>query len=124
MLNVLCLGVSDVPWMKAMTAASRLPFRLLPLWWREQRSRGLPAENGYSADNGTVKGIPGGARLWHPWLRINRVMRVMLHTRWSAEPSRQTRKPLNVKRVARRFRRILTRAELGPFRPYDLRHSY
>jgi hypothetical protein len=25
------------------------------------------------------------ARLWHPWLRINRVRRVMLHTRWSAE---------------------------------------
>jgi hypothetical protein len=22
-------------------------------------------------------------RLWHPWLRINRVLRVMLHTRWS-----------------------------------------
>jgi hypothetical protein len=26
-----------------------------------------------------------GARLWHPWLRISRVLRVMLHTRWSAE---------------------------------------
>jgi hypothetical protein len=25
------------------------------------------------------------ARLWHLWLRINRVRRVMLHTRWSAE---------------------------------------
>ena len=25
------------------------------------------------------------ARLWPPWLRINRVLRVMLHTRWSAE---------------------------------------
>jgi len=24
-------------------------------------------------------------RLWHPCLRINRVLRVMLHTRWSAE---------------------------------------
>ena len=23
--------------------------------------------------------------LCHPWLRINRVLRVMLHTRWSAE---------------------------------------
>jgi hypothetical protein len=23
------------------------------------------------------------ARLWHPWLRINRVLRVMLHERWS-----------------------------------------
>ena len=25
------------------------------------------------------------ARLWNPWLRINRVFRVILHTRWSAE---------------------------------------
>ena len=24
------------------------------------------------------------ARLWHPWLRINRVLSIMLHTRWSA----------------------------------------
>ena len=23
--------------------------------------------------------------LWHSWLRINRVLRVMLHMRWSAE---------------------------------------
>ena len=25
------------------------------------------------------------SRLWHLWLRINRVLRVMLHTRWSEE---------------------------------------
>jgi hypothetical protein len=25
------------------------------------------------------------ARLWHPCIPINRVLRVMLHTRWSAE---------------------------------------
>ena len=25
------------------------------------------------------------ARLWHPWLRINRILRTMLHERWSAE---------------------------------------
>jgi hypothetical protein len=25
------------------------------------------------------------ARLWQPWVRINRVLRVMLQTRWSAE---------------------------------------
>ena len=24
-------------------------------------------------------------RLWHPWLRINRALRVVLQTRWSAE---------------------------------------
>jgi hypothetical protein len=23
------------------------------------------------------------ARLWHPWLRINRLLRAMLHERWS-----------------------------------------
>ena len=31
------------------------------------------------------------ARLWHPWLRINRVLRVMLHTHWSAEAWAQVR---------------------------------
>jgi len=31
------------------------------------------------------------ARLWHPWLRINRVLRVMLQTRWSAEAWDQVR---------------------------------
>jgi hypothetical protein len=31
------------------------------------------------------------ARLWHPWLRINRVLRVMLHTPWSAETWSQVR---------------------------------
>jgi len=28
------------------------------------------------------------ARLWHPWLRINRVLRVMLRTRWSTSACR------------------------------------
>jgi hypothetical protein len=31
------------------------------------------------------------ARLWHAWLRINRVPRVMLHTHWSAEAWSQVR---------------------------------
>ena len=31
------------------------------------------------------------ARLWHPWLRINRVLRVMLQTRWNAEAWSQVR---------------------------------
>jgi len=31
------------------------------------------------------------ARLWHPRLRINRVLRVMLHTHWSAEAWSQVR---------------------------------
>jgi hypothetical protein len=31
------------------------------------------------------------ARLCHPWLRINRILRAMLHTRWSAEAWAQVR---------------------------------
>ena len=31
------------------------------------------------------------ARLWHPWLRINRVLRAMLTTRWNAEAWPQVR---------------------------------
>ena len=31
------------------------------------------------------------ARLWHPWLRINRILRVTLRTRWSAEAWSQVR---------------------------------
>jgi hypothetical protein len=31
------------------------------------------------------------ARLWHPWLRINRVLRAMLQTRWSAAAWPQVR---------------------------------
>ena len=31
------------------------------------------------------------AGLWPPWLRINRVLRVMLHTRWSTEAWSQVR---------------------------------
>jgi hypothetical protein len=31
------------------------------------------------------------ARLWHRWRRINRVLRVMLHTHWSTEAWSQIR---------------------------------
>jgi hypothetical protein len=37
------------------------------------------------------RGVNTYTRLWHPWLRINRVLRVMLHTRWSAEAWSQVR---------------------------------
>jgi hypothetical protein len=47
------------------------------------------------------------ARLWHLRLRINRVLRVMLHTRWSAEA-------WLVVRVE--FRRALAAAERDPGR--------
>jgi integrase len=38
-------------------------------------------------------------------------------------PSRQTGRPLNIKRLGRQFRSLLQSAELGPFKLYDLRHS-
>jgi hypothetical protein len=47
------------------------------------------------------------ARLWLPWLRINRVLRVMLHTRWSAEAWTQVRVEF---REARALRSQIRRA--------------
>jgi hypothetical protein len=44
----------------------------------------------FSQDQGTDV-TDTDARLWHPWLRIDRVLRVMLHTRWSAEAWSQVR---------------------------------
>jgi hypothetical protein len=45
--------------------------------------------------------------LWHPWLRINRVLRVMLQTRWSAEAWSQVR--VGVQESARASERDPTR---------------
>ena len=42
------------------------------------------------------------ARLWHPWLRINRVLRVMLHTCRSAEAWAQVRVELRKALALRR----------------------
>jgi len=46
------------------------------------------------------------ARLCHPWLRVNRVLRVMLHTHWSAEAWAEIRvefkKPLALRSEIRR----------------------
>ena len=36
-------------------------------------------------------GMNDDARLWHPWLRMNRVLRVMLQTSWSTEAWAQVR---------------------------------
>jgi len=48
------------------------------------------------------------ARLWHPWLRINRFLRAMLHERWSAEAWPQVKaefkKALALKSQIRRAR--------------------
>ena len=32
---------------------------------------------------------PHDRRLWHPWLRIQRLLRVMLTSRWNAEAWKQ-----------------------------------
>jgi hypothetical protein len=43
----------------------------------------VPTDDTLLGSSGEVN--PTDAGLWHPWLRINRVLRVGLHTRWSAE---------------------------------------
>jgi len=52
-----------------------------------RESRRLREEQTKGAAKGLCVGSEGvnasDARLWHPWLRINRVLRVMLHTRWT-----------------------------------------
>ena len=37
-----------------------------------------------------VKRFVTDTRLWHPWLRINRVLRVMLHMRTSVQDSEES----------------------------------
>jgi hypothetical protein len=52
---------------------------------RAREGQGTRAEDEMNGERGTDE------RLSHPWLRINRVLRVMLHTRWSAEAWSQVR---------------------------------
>ena len=47
--------------------------------------RGFGAPEGLARVRPREVALVGYARLWHPWLRINRVLRAMLHTHWSAE---------------------------------------
>jgi hypothetical protein len=58
------------------------------------------------------------ARLQHPWLRINRVLRVMLQTRWSAEAWSQVRvefrRALALRSEIRRARGDSTRLVTAP----------
>jgi hypothetical protein len=49
------------------------------------------------------------ARLWHPWLRINRVLRAMLHTRWSVEARAEVRVEFKKALALRRARFQLRR---------------
>ena len=64
------------------------------------------------------------ARLWYPWLRINRVLRVMLHTHWSAEAWSQVRVEFR-KALALRseIRRAVLCSRLG-LRRYSRRGGY
>jgi hypothetical protein len=58
------------------------------------------------------------SRLWHPWLRINRVLRVMLQTRWSAEAWSQVKveftKALALQSEIRRSRNSRTNRSGSP----------
>src|SRR2546425_5804168 len=47
------------------------------------RGREPPRPRGPAGAEGKVNDTD--ARLWHPWLRINRLLRAMLHEHWSAE---------------------------------------
>jgi len=62
--------------------------------------------------------ITPDARLWHPWLRINRVLRVMLDTRWSEEAWSvvriEFRKALAARSEIRRAGWSSTRTRPGP----------
>jgi hypothetical protein len=59
--------------------------------WHRTVANNLCESFGRPGDEREVNALPARAeqvsqtRLWRPWLRINRVMRVMLHTRWSVE---------------------------------------
>ena len=54
------------------------------------------------------------ARLWHPWLRINRVLRVMLHERWSAEAWARVRVEFRKALALRSQIRRAGRVSFGP----------
>jgi hypothetical protein len=56
---------------------------LLSCFTTQSKQSFMSASQGPARTEGEVNDTD--ARLWHPWLRINRVLRVMLHTRWSAE---------------------------------------
>ena len=48
--------------------------------------------------------IDTDAHPWHPWLRINRLLRAMLHERWSAEACPKVKAEFK-KALARKIRR-------------------
>jgi hypothetical protein len=60
------------------------------------------------------------ARLWHPWLRINRVLRVMLQTRWSAEAWAKVRVEFRKALAITRLDDVLVWRGAGPRRDVRL----
>ena len=72
---------------------------------RSSRNKGAsPGRYGHRAPQSIIAalftrkaGDASSILLEHPWLRINRVLRVMLHTHWSAEAWSQVR--VEVKRA-------------------------
>src|SRR5262245_1331292 len=67
------VGNSQMPQVPTPPASPRKP--------DGRRHRGYA----HSVPNASAIMTDTDARLWHPWLRINRVLRVILHTRWFAE---------------------------------------
>jgi hypothetical protein len=55
---------------------------------RVDQKRGVPPGHRGPA-RGEGEGTTPTPWLWTPWLRINRVLRVMLHTRWSGGVARR-----------------------------------
>jgi hypothetical protein len=78
---------TEPPW--AQKSARRYGNTATEMAWRLLKSPTLPSPSIEQQDcrparaEGEVNNTD--ARLWHPWLRINRVLRAMLHERWSAE---------------------------------------
>jgi hypothetical protein len=83
---------------------------------RAQEGQGTRARDEMNEERDT------DARLWHPWLRINRVLSVMLHTRWTqlvmssrcvASPSAKLSSAAGVSRGGVGHHGIRGRAESG-----------
>ena len=84
-LRVISQSPTDVqPVFDAVAGTSALTSRV-----RQRRSLSLDSfdhsRNASIYRTNVLRASMNDAGLWHPWLRINRVLRAMLHTRWSAE---------------------------------------
>jgi integrase len=126
------LGARDYVLFRCLADTGVRPSEALALQWPDIdfEARTVSVERSVTLGRQLKCTKTGGARkvpltvpLAEALVRWQRVVRKHSKSEY-VFPSRQTGTPLNVKRVARRFRRVLGRAELGPFRLYDLRHTY